>query len=191
MGPHRTHSPTGLPTPKNPGSSKSPEQQSMLPMLTIVQLGVQAGNYIHFMAKFIAGFVVAFCSVWQLSLTTLAVVPAIVLAGAAYALTMIGHETKSLAAYEEAGKVAQQVYLRFVHAEPVSARHVLPCIVSRQSTSKQKNARLFSAHHNSSLLQVSGLHFDLEEAILAVGKYCMNGNSSLLSDMRSVCHMLV
>ncbi|BBN07935.1 ATP-binding cassette, subfamily B (MDR/TAP), member 1 [Marchantia polymorpha subsp. ruderalis] len=69
----------------------------------------KAGNYIHFMAKFIAGFVVAFCSVWQLSLTTLAVVPAIVLAGAAYALTMIGHETKSLAAYEEAGKVAQQV----------------------------------------------------------------------------------
>ncbi|CAM6084683.1 unnamed protein product [Calypogeia fissa] len=69
----------------------------------------KAGNYIHFMAKFIAGFAMAFSSVWQLSLTTLAVVPAIVVAGAAYALTMIGHETKTQQAYEEAGKVAQQV----------------------------------------------------------------------------------
>lgn len=70
---------------------------------------MQAGNYIHFMAKFIAGFAMAFSSVWQLSLTTLAVVPAIVVAGAAYALTMIGHETKTQEAYEEAGKIAQQV----------------------------------------------------------------------------------
>lgn len=61
------------------------------------------------MAKFIAGFAVGFSAVWQLSLTTLAVVPAVVVAGSAYAITMTGHATKSQKAYEDAGKTAEQV----------------------------------------------------------------------------------
>ncbi|KAL2629414.1 hypothetical protein R1flu_014100 [Riccia fluitans] len=98
----------------------------------------KAGNYIHFMAKFIAGFVVAFCSVWQLSLTTLAVVPAIVIAGAAYAITMNGHETKSLAAYEEAGKVAQQVIaqVRTVYSFGGEAKAVEEYAKASQTTLK-------------------------------------------------------
>lgn len=61
------------------------------------------------MAKFVAGFAVGFSSVWQLSLTTLAVVPAIVVAGSAYAITMTGHATRSQQAYEDAGRTVDQV----------------------------------------------------------------------------------
>nr|PNR36325.1 hypothetical protein PHYPA_022176 [Physcomitrium patens] len=78
--------------------------------ISLVQdaISEKTGNFIHFMAKFIVGFAVGFSSVWQLSLTTLAVVPAIVLAGCAYAMTMTGHATKSQQAYEDAGKKAEQ-----------------------------------------------------------------------------------
>lgn len=65
------------------------------------------------MAKFIAGFAVGFSSVWQLSLTTLAVVPAIVVAGSAYAITMTAHASRSQKAYEDAGRTVDQVVDRF------------------------------------------------------------------------------
>lgn len=61
------------------------------------------------MAKFIAGFAVGFSSVWELSLTTLAVVPVIVVAGSAYAITMTGHASRSQKAYEDAGRTVDQV----------------------------------------------------------------------------------
>ncbi|WZZ59089.1 hypothetical protein YC2023_059196 [Brassica napus] len=70
--------------------------------------------------KFIAGFVIGFLSVWQLTLLTLAVVPLIAIAGGGYALIMSTISKKSEAAYADAGKVAEEVsiasYVRTVYA---------------------------------------------------------------------------
>ncbi|XP_024534012.1 ABC transporter B family member 10 isoform X3 [Selaginella moellendorffii] len=71
-------------------------------------IGAKAGNYLHYMARFVAGFAVGFSSVWQLTLVTLAVVPGIALAGGLYAHTMIGLTTKNQKAYAKAGNVAEQ-----------------------------------------------------------------------------------
>ena len=67
------------------------------------------GHYLHYMARFIAGFAVGFSSVWQLTLVTLAVVPLMAAAGGTYAVIMIGLTGKSQKAYAEAGKVAEEV----------------------------------------------------------------------------------
>jgi ATP-binding cassette subfamily B (MDR/TAP) protein 1 len=71
-------------------------------------LWLQAGNYLHYMARFFAGFAVGFSSVWQLTLVTLAVVPLIALAGGAYAVVMIGITSKSQKAYSNAGEIAEE-----------------------------------------------------------------------------------
>ncbi|CAM6016899.1 unnamed protein product [Sphagnum balticum] len=68
----------------------------------------KAGNYLHYMARFFAGFAVGFSSVWQLTLVTLAVVPLIALAGGAYAVVMIGITSKSQKAYSNAGEIAEE-----------------------------------------------------------------------------------
>ena len=77
--------------------------------LTLMELCLQAGNYIHYMARFIAGFAVGFSSVWQLTLVTLAVVPLIALAGGSYAVVMIGLTARSQKAYSKAGEIAEEV----------------------------------------------------------------------------------
>ncbi|EFJ06167.1 hypothetical protein SELMODRAFT_236608 [Selaginella moellendorffii] len=69
----------------------------------------KAGNLIHFLARFIGGLVAGFVAVWQLALITVAVVPAIALAGGAYAVSLINTAAKSQKANEEAGKIAEQV----------------------------------------------------------------------------------
>ncbi|MCO5555524.1 hypothetical protein L7F22_009069 [Adiantum nelumboides] len=66
------------------------------------------GHYLHYMARFIAGFAVGFTSVWQLTLLTLAVVPLMALAGGTYAAVMIGLTSKSQKAYAEAGRIAEE-----------------------------------------------------------------------------------
>lgn len=66
------------------------------------------GHYLHYMARFLAGFAVGFSSVWQLTLLTVAVVPLMAIAGGAYAATMTGLSRKSQLAYVEAGKVAEE-----------------------------------------------------------------------------------
>ncbi|EFJ32986.1 ATP-binding cassette transporter [Selaginella moellendorffii] len=71
-------------------------------------IGPKAGNYVHYMARFFAGFAVGFTSVWQLTLLTLAVVPAIAVAGGAYAYTMVGLTTKNQKAYARAGEIAEE-----------------------------------------------------------------------------------
>ncbi|KAL3698915.1 hypothetical protein R1sor_012991 [Riccia sorocarpa] len=78
----------------------------------------KAGQYIHYMARFVAGFAVGFSSVWQLTLVTLAVVPLIAIAGGAYAVTMIGLTSKSQKAYAKAGEIAEQAIaqIRTVYA---------------------------------------------------------------------------
>jgi uncharacterized membrane protein len=70
---------------------------------------MQIGHYLHYMARFLAGFAVGFSSVWQLTLLTVAVVPLMAIAGGAYAAAMTGLSKKSQLAYVEAGKVAEEV----------------------------------------------------------------------------------
>jgi len=50
--------------------------------------GVQLGNFIHYMATFVSGFVVGFTAVWQLALVTLAVVPMIAVIGGIHTTTL-------------------------------------------------------------------------------------------------------
>ncbi|KAJ7542537.1 hypothetical protein O6H91_10G110600 [Diphasiastrum complanatum] len=71
-------------------------------------IGPKAGNYLHYMARFLAGFAVGFSSVWQLTLLTLAVVPAIAFAGGVYANTMIGLTNQNQKAYAKAGEIAEE-----------------------------------------------------------------------------------
>lgn len=70
---------------------------------------MQFGNFIHYIATFIAGFAVGFSILWKLSLVTLAVVPAIAMAGGMYAYSLTNLTSKSQQAYAEAGGIAEQV----------------------------------------------------------------------------------
>lgn len=71
----------------------------------------QTGHVLRYLCQFIAGFVIGFLSVWQLTLLTLAVVPLIAIAGGGYAVIMSTISKKSEAAYADAGKVAEEVCL--------------------------------------------------------------------------------
>jgi len=66
---------------------------------------------LRYLSQFIAGFVIGFLSVWQLTLLTLGVVPLIAIAGGGYAIVMSTISEKSEAAYADAGKVAEEVCL--------------------------------------------------------------------------------
>ncbi|CAM6127718.1 unnamed protein product [Calypogeia fissa] len=96
----------------------------------------KAGNYAHYMARFIAGFAIGFASVWQLTLVTVAVVPLIALAGGAYAVTLIGLTSKSQAAYTKAGIIAEQAIaqIRTVYAFVGEAKSLKAYTDSLQET---------------------------------------------------------
>lgn len=81
-------------------------------------IGEKTGNFIHYMARFLAGFGVGFSSVWQLSLVTLSVVPLIAMAGGFYAYIMVGLTNKSQDAYVKAGEITEQAMsqIRTVYA---------------------------------------------------------------------------
>ena len=64
----------------------------------------------HYFAQFIAGFVVAFSDLWQLTLLTLAIMPIIVASGAVYGYIMVGLSSKSQQAYMRAGEIAHEVW---------------------------------------------------------------------------------
>eukprot|EP00850_Spirogloea_muscicola_P002385 SM000009S23514 [mRNA] locus=s9:452194:477102:- [translate_table: standard] len=66
------------------------------------------GNYLHFMATFVTGFVVGFTLIWKLTLVILAVVPIIAVAGGTYAVVLTGLTSKGQEAYVQAGGVAEQ-----------------------------------------------------------------------------------
>jgi len=72
----------------------------------------QTGHVLRYLCQFIAGFVIGFLSVWQLTLLTLGVVPLIAIAGGGYAIVMSTISEKSEAAYADAGKVAEEVCFR-------------------------------------------------------------------------------
>lgn len=67
------------------------------------------GNFIHYMATFVSGFVVGFTAVWQLALVTLAVVPLIAVIGAIHMSTLAKLSGKSQEALSEAGHTVEQV----------------------------------------------------------------------------------
>ncbi|GFP90775.1 ABC transporter b family member 1 [Phtheirospermum japonicum] len=66
------------------------------------------GNFLHYMAIFVSGFVVGFTAVWQLALVTLAVVPLIAIIGAIHTITLSNLSAKTQQALAEAGNIAQQ-----------------------------------------------------------------------------------
>ncbi|KAH6755376.1 ATP binding cassette subfamily B1 [Perilla frutescens var. hirtella] len=66
------------------------------------------GNFLHYMATFVSGFVVGFTAVWQLALLTLAVVPLIAVIGAIHTVTLAKLSSKSQEALSQAGNIAEQ-----------------------------------------------------------------------------------
>ncbi|KAL1292815.1 hypothetical protein HN51_053374 [Arachis hypogaea] len=72
-------------------------------------LSEKAGNFLHYISRFVAGFAIGFARVWQISLVTLAIVPLIALAGGAYAYVSFGLLSKLKKSYLRAGEIAQEV----------------------------------------------------------------------------------
>lgn len=73
---------------------------------------MQLGNFIHYMATFVSGFVVGFTAVWQLALVTLAVVPIIAVIGGIHTTTLAKLSSKSQDALSQAGNIVEQVRLK-------------------------------------------------------------------------------
>ncbi|KAF5205821.1 Abc transporter b family member [Thalictrum thalictroides] len=70
------------------------------------------GNFIHYMATFVSGFIVGFTAIWQLALVTLGVAPIIVLIGGIYTTTLSKLTTRSQEAFSQAGNIAEQTVLQ-------------------------------------------------------------------------------
>ncbi|CAL5068216.1 unnamed protein product [Urochloa decumbens] len=71
-------------------------------------IGEKVGNFIHYLATFLAGLVVGFVSAWRLALLSIAVIPGIAFAGGLYAYTLTGLTSKSRESYANAGIIAEQ-----------------------------------------------------------------------------------
>ena len=67
------------------------------------------GNFLHYISRFISGFIIGFVRVWQISLVTLSIVPLIALAGGLYAFVTIGLIAKIRKSYVKAGEIAEEV----------------------------------------------------------------------------------
>lgn len=70
---------------------------------------LQVGNFLHYISRFISGFIIGFVRVWQISLVTLSIVPLIALAGGLYAFVTIGLIAKVRKSYVKAGEIAEEV----------------------------------------------------------------------------------
>ncbi|KAL2472365.1 ABC transporter B family member 1 [Abeliophyllum distichum] len=70
------------------------------------------GNFLHYMATFVSGFVVGFTAVWQLALVTLAVVPLIAVIGGIHTVTLAKLSGKSQEALSQAGNIAEQTIVQ-------------------------------------------------------------------------------
>ncbi|WOL00017.1 ABC transporter B family member 1 [Canna indica] len=66
------------------------------------------GNFIHYMATFVSGFVVGFTAAWQLALVTLAVVPLIAVIAGVHTATLAKLSSKSQDALAQASNIAEQ-----------------------------------------------------------------------------------
>lgn len=67
------------------------------------------GNFIHYMSRFLGGFIIGFVRVWQISLVTLSIVPLIALAGGVYAYIATGLIARVRKSYVKAGEIAEEV----------------------------------------------------------------------------------
>ncbi|KAK9667820.1 hypothetical protein RND81_13G012900 [Saponaria officinalis] len=78
----------------------------------------KVGKILHYLSRFIGGFAIGFVKVWQITLVTLSIVPAIALAGGVYAYVATGLIVRVRKSYIEAGDVAEEVIanVRTVHA---------------------------------------------------------------------------
>lgn len=65
----------------------------------------------HYISRFLGGFIIGFTSVWQISLVTLSIVPLIALAGGIYAYVATGLIASVRKAYVKAGEIAEEVKL--------------------------------------------------------------------------------
>lgn len=74
---------------------------------------LQVGNFLHYISRFISGFIIGFVRVWQISLVTLSIVPLIALAGGLYAFVTIGLIAKVRKSYVKAGEIAEEVSIFF------------------------------------------------------------------------------
>ncbi|KAL3531975.1 hypothetical protein ACH5RR_005496 [Cinchona calisaya] len=70
------------------------------------------GNFIHYMATFVSGFVVGFTAVWQLALVTLAVVPLIAIIGGIHTTTLAKLSAKSQDSLSQAGNISEQTIVQ-------------------------------------------------------------------------------
>ncbi|XP_060207621.1 ABC transporter B family member 2-like [Lycium barbarum] len=68
----------------------------------------KAGNFLHYMSRFLAGFTIGFIRVWQISLVTLSIVPLIALAGGIYAYVATGLIARVRKSYIRAGEIAEE-----------------------------------------------------------------------------------
>ena len=72
---------------------------------------IQVGNFMHYISRFLGGFIIGFVRIWQISLVTLSIVPLIALAGGVYAYITIGLIAKVRKSYVKASQVAEEVSL--------------------------------------------------------------------------------
>lgn len=79
-------------------------------VLTSIDSCLQARNFVHYMARVFAGLAVAFASVWQLTLLTVAFVPLFALTSGAYAVIMIGLRSQSQEEYSKVEEIAEEVW---------------------------------------------------------------------------------
>ncbi|KAE8055652.1 hypothetical protein FH972_012479 [Carpinus fangiana] len=79
--------------------------------ITVVQeaLSEKVGNFMHYISRFIVGFLIGFLRVWQITLVTLSIVPLIALAGGIYAWVSFGLLGSVRKSYVEAGEIAEEV----------------------------------------------------------------------------------
>ncbi|KAB2098258.1 hypothetical protein ES319_A01G226100v1 [Gossypium barbadense] len=70
------------------------------------------GNFIHYMATFVSGFVVGFTAVWQLALVTLGVVPLIAVIGAIHTITLAKLSAKTQEALSQGGNIVEQTIVQ-------------------------------------------------------------------------------
>ncbi|XP_017230206.1 ABC transporter B family member 2 isoform X2 [Daucus carota subsp. sativus] len=69
----------------------------------------KVGNFMHYISRFITGFIIGFIRVWQISLVTLSIVPLIAIAGGVYAFVAFGLIARVRKSYVKAGEIAQEV----------------------------------------------------------------------------------
>ncbi|GAB4834763.1 (ABC) transporter [Ancistrocladus abbreviatus] len=69
----------------------------------------KVGKVLHYVSRFLGGFIIGFVRVWQISLVTLSIVPLIAVAGGIYAYVATGLIARLRKSYIKAGEIAEEV----------------------------------------------------------------------------------